>query len=151
MAPILRLTQLLGDTKRQERRLLAYLRPREMEADALPTLLARPEPILSIEGHNPKLSLAMVAVTYAGYQVRFVGDQPWDWIVATDNSLQLERWQQGKEILDVLNAALLAATATQDTTPSPVMPRLLSEASLRKSRPCRVDPRFSSLQRRHVI
>ena len=54
----------------------------------------------------------MVAVTYAGYQVRFVGDQPWHWIVATDNSLQLERWQQGKEIHDVLNAALLAATAT---------------------------------------
>ena len=34
-----------------------------------------------------------------------VGDEPWSWI--GNNPLQMQRWQQGKEIRDALNAALL--------------------------------------------
>jgi hypothetical protein len=39
-----------------------------------------------------------------------VPDEPWPWVVATGNSVQLERWQQSKEIRDALNRALLAET-----------------------------------------
>ena len=44
---------------------------------------------------------------------RIDGDEPWKWI--TDNSVQMERWQLGKEIRDALNAALLAETGRRDT------------------------------------
>jgi hypothetical protein len=37
-----------------------------------------------------------------------VGDEPWSWI--NNNPLQMQRWQQGKEIRDALNAALIAQT-----------------------------------------
>jgi hypothetical protein len=45
-------------------------------------------------------------------------DEPWPWAVATNNSVQLRRWQESKQIRDALNAALLAATAAQVPTPT---------------------------------
>jgi hypothetical protein len=48
-----------------------------------------------------------------------IEDEPWGWAVATGNRLQLARWQESREIRDLLNAALLQQAAQLRAAPRP--------------------------------